>query len=375
MTSAWQRGIFIAFILVFMGAMAILAAPHLPRSRDFAQTFYPASRYTLAGENPYTAEYIETDQGAPPDFFSPAWLLLILLPFGLFPLEMAQALWVIFLIGVTIAGIGLMRPWGLKGLWPLALVALPWSLVGIYFGQVTALVFLGAIICIVEPEKPDRDRQSIAKLMGGFLLIGIKPQLGLFIAVPYLLLMLWRQDRRVIPLAIIGLIVLGITFIITPPWLVQKAIEVQRITAPLWKSTLERELLLWGWPSWIAHLVRVLVIGTMGYWAWRERALTLAWWSAWLAAVLIITPYTRAYDGVLLLPLLGQLLVLKRWWQTAVFLLVMLLYIQLPIGELGSVVAPLMAWLLFIPWRALFFNPPGGLSLETVPGMEPPGGR
>ena len=354
MTASWQRGIFIAFILVIIGAMAMLAAPHLPRLRDFDQTFYPAIRYTLAGENPYTAEYIETDQGAPPDFFSPAWLLLILLPFGLFPMGMAQALWVIFLIGVTMAGIGLMRPWGLRGLRPLALVVLPWSLIGILYGQVTALVFLGAIICIIELEKPDRNRQSLLKLTGGFLLIGVKPQLGLFIVVPLFLVMLERRDERTISLTLIGLIVLGITLIITPPWLVQKAIEVQRITAPLWKSTLERELLLWGWPSWIAHLVRVLVTGTMGYWAWRERSLTWAWWSAWLAAVLIITPYTRAYDGVLLLPLLGQLLVLKRWWQTAAFLLVMLLYIQLPIGELGSVVAPLTAWLLFIPWRALF---------------------
>jgi hypothetical protein len=85
--------------LVALVAAVILIAPQMPRLRDFDQTFYPAARYTLAGENPYTAEYIETDQGAPPDFFSPAWLLPILLPFGLLPQEIARTVWVLFLVG------------------------------------------------------------------------------------------------------------------------------------------------------------------------------------------------------------------------------------------------------------------------------------
>ena len=351
-TATWQKiGVVIVFLL-FIGALAAFAAPHLPPARDFDQTFYLASRYTLAGENPYTAEYIETDQGAPPDFFSPPWLLLILLPFGLFSLELARALWVLFLVGITIAGISLMRPWGFRGLRPLALIALPWSLVGLLFGQVTALVFLGAILCIVELEKQNHNRQNILKLVIGFLLIGLKPQLGLFIALPMFLWLLWQRDRRLILLTIIGVITLALTLFITPPALLLNANNVQNI-APLWQSTLERELFLWGWPAWIATVVRVVVVGVMGYWLWQKRTLTPVWWSAWLTAVLVITPYSRAYDGVLLLPLLGQMLGLRRWWQTAVFLLLLFLYIQLPIGELGSVVAPLIAWLLFIPWRTL----------------------
>ena len=77
------------------------------------------------------------------------------------------------------------------------------------------------------------------------------------------------------------------------------------------------------------------------------------WWAGWLTAVLIITPYTRAYDGILLLPILG-LMVMHRRWQLALFVLILALYIQLPIGELGSVVAPLTAWLLFVPWQRLW---------------------
>lgn len=115
-------------------------------------------------------------------------------------------------------------------------------------------------------------------------------------------------------------------------------------------------MLLWQAPLWLAHLMRLLVLATMGLWAWHQCKLTPAWWSAWLAAVLIITPYTRAYDGVLLLPLLGQMLVYRRWYFVA-FITGMAAYVSLPIGELGSVVAPLLAWLLFVPWSVLWQRP------------------
>ncbi|MCB8924368.1 MAG: hypothetical protein H6652_01940 [Ardenticatenaceae bacterium] len=372
--------------LVVLIAAVIVIAPQMPRLRDFDQTFYPAARYTLAGENPYTAEYIETDQGAPPDFFSPAWLLPILVPFGLLPQEIARTVWVLFLVGVTSVALLQMQAWGFKGLRPLLLILLPWALITLLFGQVTPLVLLGTIWALnlvhggekaehgvtqrrhgvaqrpvrfssqenSHENKPDRSgwRQT-AQLVLAFLLIGIKPQLGIFIAAPLLLEMLWQRDRRLIGLAIVGGLLLGGTLLITPPWLISKAAAVQEITAPLWKSTLERELTLWGWPHWLAQPVRVVVVLVMVRWAWLQKGTSPLWWAGWLTAVLIITPYTRAYDGILLLPILG-LMVMHRRWQLALFMLILALYIQLPIGELGSVVAPLTAWLLFVPWQRLW---------------------
>ena len=341
--------------LLILGMVVVQVAPHIPRLRDFDQTFYPADRYTLAGENPYTAEYIETDQGAPPDFFSPAWLLLILAPFGLLPPDIARAAWILFLVLVTGAGLLHMQAWGFRGLRPLFLILLPWSLIGLLFGQVTPLVFLGAIMainCLHDQGKTAVFSKSLLKLLFAFLLIGIKPQLGIFIAAPLLLELLWRRDRRLIGLAIFGGILLGLTLLITPPWLISKAITVQKITAPMWKSTLERELGLWNFPLWLAQPVRLFVVGVMGYWVWLQKGTSAAWWSGWLTAVLIITPYTRAYDGVLLLPLIGQLFLFSRL-RFALFFLAAIAYTQLPIGELGSVAIPLTAWLLFIPWRGL----------------------
>lgn len=369
--------------LVALIAAVILIAPQMPRLRDFDQTFYPAARYTLAGENPYTAVYIETDQGAPPDFFSPAWLLPILLPFGLLPPEIARTVWVLFLVGVTSAALLQMQAWGFRGLRPLLLILLPWALITLLFGQVTPFVLLGTIWALnlvygeegkaehrvtrrkhrgsQREEESERNLRKSAKSLifpGGwqavklvlaFLLIGIKPQLGIFIAAPLLLEMLWHRDQRLIGLAIVGGLLLGGTLLITPPWLISKAAAVQEITAPLWKSTLERELTLWGWPLWLAQLVRVVVVLVMARWAWLQKGTSPLWWAGWLTAVLIITPYTRAYDGILLLPVLG-LMVMHRRWQLALFVILLALYIQLPIGELGSVVAPLTAWLLFVPW-------------------------
>ena len=194
--------------------------------------------------------------------------------------------------------------------------------------------------------------KSLPKLLLAFLLIGIKPQLGIFIAAPLLFEMLWRRDRRLIGLIIFGGILLGLTLLITPPWLISKAAAVQEITAPIWKSTLERELGLWNFPLWLAQPVRLFVVGVMVYWMWLQKGTSAAWWSGWLTAVLIITPYTRAYDGVLLLPILGQLFIFSRF-KFALFLLIAAAYTQLPIGELGSVPISLTAWLLFIPWRGL----------------------
>ena len=142
--SPWLTSGLLVLAVAVLGTAIILVAPQMPRLRDFDQTFYPATRYTLAGENPYTAKYIETDQGAPPDFFSPAWLLPILLPFGLLPQEIARTVWVLFLVGVTGATLLQMQAWGFHGLRPLLLIMLPWSLIGLLFGQVTPLVLLGS---------------------------------------------------------------------------------------------------------------------------------------------------------------------------------------------------------------------------------------
>jgi hypothetical protein len=55
---------------------------------------------------------------------------------------------------------------------------------------------------------------------------------------------------------------------------------------------------------------------------------------------------------VLLLPVLGQMLT-RRWWTFLIFLVIVIAYTSLPLGELVSVVTSLVAWLLFVPWFEL----------------------
>lgn len=339
-------------MVVILTLLGILAAPYVPRMRDFDQSFYPAIRYALAGQNPYTAHYEVTDQGAPPVMFNPAWFLLILLPFGLLPFEIARAEWLVFLTVVTFISISLMPRWGFKGPWPLALAVLPWSLIGLLYGQPTSLVLLGAILAIEQIAQAPQSRKSGLLILLGLILMGLKPQLGGFIGLPLGLWLLWRRDQRLIVIVGGGLIFLGLVWLLSPPWPLATAIQTQEQLAPFWKSTLERELLLWSLPMWIAWLVRLMVITVMVVWAWKEGDLTPVWWSAMLAAVLIITPYSRAYDGVLLLPILGQLIIQYKL-RFLIFLIVVIAYTSLPLGELGSVVTSLVAWTLFIPWPKL----------------------
>ncbi|HFE67312.1 MAG TPA: hypothetical protein ENJ93_08615 [Chloroflexi bacterium] len=345
----WSGVLLLAVIM--LAAITVFAAPYMPTLKDFAQTFYPAVRYTLSGQNPYTGYYEITDQGAPPAFFSPAWFLLILLPFGLFPLPEAQVLWGIFLIGVTLAAVWRLRAWGVSGAWTPLLLLLPWSLISILFGQPTAVVLLGALEAIIQVYQRPQTRRSGFILLLAFLLLGIKPQLGLLIAVPLLLQMVWQRDRRLWIVGIGGVIIVGGTLWLTFPYLLDLADDVQKI-APHWQSTLERELLLRQGPMWLATAVRLFVVGMMGWWAYRAKGLTFSWWAGWLTAVLILTPYTRAYDNVLMLPLLAQMIAFRRWC-FLIFVGLLVLYLFTPHGELGSVVAPLTAWLLFVPWRSL----------------------
>ena len=349
-TSYLRKAGLVVLLLFVLIEIAIIMAPYIPKLIDFDQTFYPAIRYALHGENPYTGAYQMTDQGAPPAFFSPAWLLIILLPFGLLPLNLSRSLWAIFLVSVTLAATRQLKGWGIKGIWPIVLIFLPWSLVGILYGQITAALFLGVILCLTEIKKPDQTRRSGLIMLLGFALIGLKPQLGGLIAIPLLLEMAGSKDKRLPIVVTGGLILLVSSLVIMLPWLDSGPIS---LPAPQWLSTLERELLLWRLPGWIAWLVRVVVVLVMIAWAWRERPLSYAWWSAWLAAVLIITPYARGYDGVLLLPILGRLIT-QKWRQSLLFLVIVTLYAT--IGELGSVVTPLTAWLLFVPWKKLVTN-------------------
>ncbi len=346
-------------ILLLLAALlttAVLTAPYVPKLVDFDQTFYPAIRYALRGENPYTAAYQVTDQGVPPAFFSPVWLLLLLLPFGLLPLNLARSFWAIFLVSVTLAAFLRLKPWGIAGLWPIVLLFLPWSLIGILYGQVTAVLLLGTILCLAEIKKPDQSYQSGLVVLLGFALIGLKPQLGGLVAIPLLWEMAVRKDKRLLVVIIGGSLLLLCSLVVMWPWLTGGPIL---LPAPHWLSTLERELTLWHLPLWPAWITRAVVVLVMGLWAWRERPFSYAWWSAWLTAVLIITPYARGYDGVLLLPLLG-LLLKRSWIKTIIFLVVVILYTT--VSELGSVVTSLVAWTLFVPWRTHIISP---LGLKT----------
>ena len=72
-----------SLLLIFLGGAVYFAFP-LPDA-DWHGTYYPAVRNALAGKSPYDV----------PGFYNPPWMFLLLIPFGLFPLEIGRALFFI----------------------------------------------------------------------------------------------------------------------------------------------------------------------------------------------------------------------------------------------------------------------------------------
>ena len=101
--------------------------------------------------------------------------------------------------------------------------------------------------------------------------------MGLFIAVPLFIQLLVQRDKRLKWLVGLGGLIAGITLLFTLSDLFALAPHVQKI-APHWQATLERELLLFQLPAWIAQLVRVAILIVMMWWAWQEKKLSFAWW-------------------------------------------------------------------------------------------------
>ena len=60
---------------------------------DFIYSFYPAVRYWLDGLNPYLGQYINASNGVYAPIYNPPWLLPVLIPIDMWPLDNAIVMW------------------------------------------------------------------------------------------------------------------------------------------------------------------------------------------------------------------------------------------------------------------------------------------
>lgn len=263
---------------------------------DFYRFFYPAVQAWLRGVSPYSVE------GA----YNPPWAWWVLGPVAAWPHSEAWWMWTVMAVAVFLGALLLIRrPHGL------VLVALglaPATLVHLSMGQWVFWLLLG--VALLESRKP-----SVQGV--GLLLLALKPHLGW----PFLL----ATRPRAWPIPIGALL---LSLLLDPRWPLNFVNGI-RATPPIeYDGMLAARSLGFGTPFLVG--LAIVAIGVAG-WAWMRLEPERRWQLALLCSVaLIITPYQRLYDNVLLYYPIMVLTEKRSWaWGPLVALL------WLPVGVLG----------------------------------------
>jgi len=266
---------------------------------DF-EHYYAAGQALWQRQNPYGAI----------EFFAPPWMALLLAPLLALPARTASAAWVLLLVAATGGAAGLATTWlryppaPRARLWVLVLAVLAPPALFVYItGQVTGLV--GPAALLAAWLVATRCEQRHAGLTAGALWLALlKPHVVALLLMLCGLELLRRRAWR--PLALfVALVAAGALFgfVVLPGW-----------PAALWQAWREGDYL--GGPGLVAAGYRGLAdLGVPG-WLWLPLAgyAVYAWWRQGLTAYvvalalpvgLLLVPYHRSYDQVvLLLPLL-----------------------------------------------------------------------
>lgn len=252
---------------------------------DFKRVFLPAARLWLSGQSPYVI----------PDFVSPPWSLIPVLPFVLIPDNWAALLWICLSAVCIYASLDMAaKAFG----WPqdrhrLIIVALltlsPWTFSTLFYGQLTPLVMLGLV------------GSFYWKSAGlSLFLLSLKPHLGILAAlirlVRWIQARAWRDLLVGISLPSI-LMICSIAFIpASLPDFIEKVSSgtVYQIGSDYMSSTPEtlRHLRL-------SPLAMLLIYGAIGVlvlvFVIRSPNLPMI-----ATSMLLVAPYARNYDYILL---------------------------------------------------------------------------
>lgn len=181
-----RKWLIFTLVIIVFGVAVCIAVP-LPDA-DWYGTYYPTIRNVLAGKSPYDVA----------GFHNPPWMLLLMLPFGLFPLEEGRALFFIasvlvfvFILWKTESGL----------LATIAIFLSPTLLGGLLASNPDIFVLSGVLI---------------SPVWGLFVLL-IKPQLGLGL-VFYYAYVFWKKGSLKDILRVFAPITLGylLSFLIFP---------------------------------------------------------------------------------------------------------------------------------------------------------------
>jgi hypothetical protein len=269
-----------------LGSVASLLGPALNWAPiDFCR-FHNASKMILAGRSPY---------GQLP-FFTPPWLAFLLSPLLLLPCSSAALAWILANTALIIGsshGLGTLAVIPRRYRLPIATLTalLPYAFFAYITGQLSIVALASCVLC-ARGLSTQRHRAVVI----GLLLATLKPHI---VAVPMLLVLLelvHRKQWSSLLAALSVLLALGaLGAMFVPTW--PEALLTSWTTGAFYEP---RQNLLglatFGVPAWLTY---PFVGYTLLLWWQRRLDLQILGLSA--AVNLLLVPYSRSYDCVLLL--------------------------------------------------------------------------
>lgn len=327
----WRGSLAVALglALIIWAHFRFVVGPLDYANKDF-MSLWSGATAVLQGLNPYDeavwtplrAAYGSSWMPDPRAPF-PLWTFLVLTPFALLPIPAAAAVWLtvqellLALSAYLIISVLLRRTVSAGELGLLVFVSFtsPATLLVQINGQMTFLLlaFLALFLILLDRERPFLAGASLA-------LLALKPN-PFIVLVPLLgLWLIWHRRWRVVGGAASGgATLLVMTWVIQPGWLMQwlavrSKTEVVTITPTLWGLAAE---LSSSWWLIVGLGLSVILVAGVGYFIFARPGLGAPEVTGIaLAASLLVTPYTWAYEHALLfLPwlwLFGQVEVRRR---------------------------------------------------------------
>jgi hypothetical protein len=282
-------------------------------NKDF-MSLWTGARALLRGLNPYNPAVwtpLRAEYGSEwmPDGTAPfpLWTFLMMIPFGLLPLPQAAAAWLTCQEGLLLLNIALLARYRrqrqasfneLVFYWATAFLSVATVLVLIN-GQMTYLLLTIPVAYLLLQQRGHQFGAGLA-----LAALALKPNpFILFVPLVGLWLLWQRRWRTVAGAATGGIVLLFIGELVLPGWLpqwlaVRSKTEVVTITPTVWGLAAELSA------NWWLPVGLLLAIGVTAFIAWfifshselgDATVLALA-----MAASLLITPYTWAYEQALL---------------------------------------------------------------------------
>ena len=273
---------------------------------DF-RCFYEAGRLVAAGSDPYDraawAAAAYTDPVRTPHcartFIYPLWTAVAMAPLSVVPEGTAVALWETILFASSLGAIALIaRTWAMLGGARVLLVTLLWSQP--LFSAIGNAQFGPVILLAVAAVAYALERRRAVVLAAAWWLLLLKPHISALVMAGTLLV----TSRRAAGVLVAGALAIGLaTLVLIPTWplaLVRENLDQQQLLGDrglgtLW--TLASDLGLPAIAGGAAAAVVVLVCAALlPRRSLRPREIV----AALVAASLLLTPYARPHDLVVL---------------------------------------------------------------------------